>query len=122
MVSTDTVAGFTLVDASNNADLLELNDGTTVSLADYGTTSFTIRANLVSGLSIGSMQMVLTGPRSRTQRENWKPFSLYGDNGPDDLNGKSLPVGSYRLVATAYSRIGLTGDVMDTLTVNFTVE
>ena len=120
-VGTKTVAGFTLVNASNNAYLLDLSDGTTVALADHGTNSFTIRANLVSGLSIGSMRMVLTGRRSHTQSENWKPFFLYGDDGPGDPYGKSLRVGSYRLVATAYSRTGLRGDVLGTLAVNFTV-
>ena len=43
-----TVKSFTLVDASNNVDLTPLKDGDTVSLAAYGASSYTIRANLDS--------------------------------------------------------------------------
>ena len=52
------------------------------------------------------------------------PHSLYGDNasGPNsNLNGESLPVGSYTLTAVAYAEAALGGDKLGTLEVSFTV-
>ena len=53
--------------------------------------------------------------------ENITPYSLYGDQGKNNLNGEPLPTGTYTLTATAYSGKRLAGDQLGTLTVSFTV-
>ena len=127
--ATEAILGLTLVDARPrraNEDLLALADGAAIVLSDYYTSTFALRADPVSGVSIGSMELELSGPLAHTQTENHLPYSLFGDQAfawtpSEDLNGRSLPAGSYTLAATAYSGRDLGGHALDTLEVGFTV-
>ena len=69
------------------------------------------------------MSFELSGPPdpTHTHTEDWQPYSLYGDEGPDNYAGEALAVGEYRLVVTAYNRRGGTGKTLQTLEINFTV-
>ena len=53
--------------------------------------------------------------------ESYAPYSLYGDEGGQNLIGAPLPAGSYRLTATAHSEKGAGGDQLGRLEVSFTV-
>ena len=121
------LTGFVLVDASTNADLGPVANGGTVSVSQGG--SYGVRAEVSSDFGVGSVVLSLEGPDAgdeHTQTENIVPWSLYGDRGDGAggraLNGRALAAGSYTLTATAYAARRGSGDVLDTLTVSFTVE
>ena len=115
------LAGFTLVDASDQAVLATLSDGATLALADPANGSYGIRADTKSGAQIGSVRLQLTGAKSVDQTDGFAPYSLYGDQGENGLNGGNLPVGAYTLTATAYSEGGLGGDTLGIIEMSFTV-
>ena len=117
--STGRLTGFTLVDATNNVDLLQLADGVIVDLDNYTTSQFGIRADVTSDQGIGSVRLELTGPKSKTTTENYLPYSLYGDD-PGMIRGEPLPAGEYQIQATTYPQRGLAGKAIQTLTVSFT--
>ena len=119
--TTGPLAGFTLVDASDQTVLATLTDGASVELADADGGSYGIRADLEAGESAGSVRLELSGAKTVSRTESVAPYSLYGDGGEDALNGEALPAGSYTLTATAYSESGLAGEVLGTLEVSFTV-
>ena len=118
------LTGFTVVDASANPQtvLATLANGDTLTLDDPQGGSFGIRADIKAGSEIGSVRLQMTGGRSEDKTENIFPYSLHGDNGENDLGGGNLPVGSYTLTATAYSKGNLDGEKLGTLTVSFTVK
>ena len=119
---TSVIAGFSLI-AGDSADVLQnLVDGDVVAAGDYDTGSFAIRADIAEGKTVGSVSLSLVqGTDVRERTENWAPYSLYGDEGHDDLDGDSLPAGNWQLTATAYALTKLQGDVLGSLTVSFTV-
>ena len=119
--TTGPLAGFTLVDASDQTVLATLTDGASVELADADGGSYGIRADLEAGESAGSVRLELSGAKTVSRTESSAPYSLYGDGGANALRGGSLPAGSYTLTATAYSESGLAGEVLGTLEVSFTV-
>ena len=118
--ATGQLTGLTLVDTVNHVDLHQLTDNSVVDLDDYTTSQFGIRADVTSADGIGSVRLELTGPTSKSQTENWKPFSLYGDHS-GKIKGKQLTAGDYRIEATAYSEPGLGGTALQTLSVSFTL-
>ena len=119
--TTGPLAGFTLVDASDQAVLASLTDGASVELADPDGGSYGIRADLANGETAGSVRLELTGAKTVSRTESAAPYSLYGDGGANALRGGSLPAGSYTLTATAYAESGRAGDQLGTLEVSFTV-
>ena len=118
------LTGFTLVDASDQTVLATLSDGGSVELADPGGGSYGIRVDFDSNVSIGSVQLGLSGTKTVTRTENFAPYSLYGDSnqgGASDLYGEALPAGSYTLRVTAYAGSNLGGDVLGVLEISFTI-
>ena len=119
------LAGFTLVDAADQSVLASLTDGASVELADPDGGSYGVRADLVSGETVGSVSLELTGAKTvALKTENIVPYSLYGDyvSGQGrNLNGEDLPAGSYTLRAVAYSEGSLSGDKLGTLEISFAV-
>ena len=114
------LTGFTVLDASDQTELAQLEDGDTLALDDPDGGSYGVRAEVDSSAQIGSVRLELTGARSVTQTENVAPYSLYGDDA-DGVHGEALPAGSYTLRATAYSESRGNGDELGTLAVSFTV-
>ena len=115
------LAGFTLVDASNQNVVATLTNGASVELADPDGGSYGIRAYLAEGETVGSVRLEFTGAKAVSRTENIAPYSLYGDGGANALNGQALPAGSYTLTATAYEDGNLGGQVLGTLEVSFTI-
>ena len=79
------VVGFTLVDAEGglpDLDIAMIEEGSVLYLGLAGP-RFNIRADLhADGPELGSMRLVLTGQRARTQLEpSGAPYSLFGDDG-----------------------------------------
>ena len=114
------LAGFTVVDASDQSVVGTLADRGTLPLNDPDNGSYGVRADLEAGAEIGSMRLQLSGGKDVDKTENIAPYSLYGD-GDGNLDGESLPAGEYTLTATAYAERGLGGAVLGTLAVSFTV-
>ena len=96
------LTGFTLVDAGDQSVLATLDEGAAVELDDPDNGSYGIRAETASGVSIGSVELELSGQKTESRTENWAPYSLYGDDG-SSLYGGPLAAGSYTLRATAYA-------------------
>ena len=114
------LAGFTVVDASDQTAVGTLTDGATLALDDPDNGSYGVRADLKSGEEIGSVRLELAGAKDVARTENIAPYSLYGDDA-DGLHGQALPAGEYTLTATAYAEARLGGAVLGTLAVSFTV-
>ncbi len=115
------LAGFTLVDASDQTVLATLTAGSSVEVADPDGGSYGIRADVDANANIGSVRLALSGAKTVSRTEKVAPYSLYGDGGADALDGASLPAGSYTLTATAYANSNLGGDELGTLEVSFTI-
>ena len=105
---------FMLVDGASGDALGVIADGATLTLPDpYGV--YRIRAVPSSAARIGSVRFVLTGAKSATRTDSDGMFGVF------DAPGQTLPAGDYTLSATAYAEEDARGDVLDTLTVSFTV-
>ncbi|MGI9546586.1 MAG: HYR domain-containing protein [Flavobacteriaceae bacterium] len=115
---TNSVTGFVLVDAENNRDIMTLEEGWVVDLLALPRTNFNIRANVTR--DVGSVALRLTGAIKTYRTENKAPFSLFGDSGGNYYSGH-LPIGSYELTATPYTRSNLGGLTGTPLTINFTI-
>ncbi len=118
------LTGFTLVDASDQSVLATLTDGASVELADPDGGSYAVRADVDTEATIGSVELSLSGAKSVSRTENLAPYSLYGDHRDGEsrnLDGESLPAGSYNLTATAYANRNLGGDELGTLEISFTI-
>ena len=118
--STNPLLSFTLVDASDQTILATLTVGAEIELDDPANGSYGIRVDLATDAEVGSVLLELSGAKTVSQTENIAPYSLYGDDGTN-LNGESLPAGSYTLRATAFSESGGGGDELQVLEVSFTV-
>ena len=118
--ATGPLAGFTLVNASDQAVVGSLTDGAALTLDDPANGSYGIRVDTETGAEIGSVRLELSGAKTVSQTENYVPYSLYGDDN-DGLHGEGLPSGAYTLRATAYSGGNLSGDDLGTLETSFTV-
>ena len=122
-VSQAIITGFTMLEDGNQSNSLDLVDGATVALADYGVNDFDIRADLSDESKVGMVALELSGAHVQThsKEEGATPYSLYGDAGPDDLHGESLAIGRYTLKATAYGKESQSGTVLGKLEISFSV-
>ena len=120
VAAADTLVGFTLVDTSDQSEMATLTDGAAITLVDPAGGSYGIRVEVATGAEVGSVRLELSGEKSVSRTENSQPYSLYGDDGTN-LNGESLPAGSYTLRATAYSEDNLGGDELQALETAFSV-
>ena len=74
-----------------------------------------IRAR-ITGLTVGSVFMELSGDKTVSRTENIVPYDQFGDRG-----GETFSPGSYTIKATVYSGSARSGDVLATSTVSFTI-
>ncbi|HRK32479.1 MAG TPA: hypothetical protein PLD59_15550, partial [Tepidisphaeraceae bacterium] len=116
-VAATAVSSFTLVNASNEQDLMTIADGATISLARLPTRNLNVRAN-VTGSPIGSVVFKLDSQNPRI--ESAAPFALFGDTNGNYRNG-SFALGQHTLIGTPFAGTGGTGTAGTPLTVNFTV-
>ena len=120
VAAADTLVGFTLVDTSDQSEMATLTDGAAITLVDPAGGSYGIRVEVATDTEVGSVRLELSGEKSVSRTENTQPYSLYGDDGTN-LNGESLPAGSYTFSATAYSEDNLGGDELQALETAFSV-
>lgn len=113
------VFGFVLYDAITDQPIMPLVDGAMISLPALQNQTLAIRA-LPGTDPLESMELVLTGPVSRKQRENNAPYFSFGDNqGSGDIYGKGFKPGMYTFSATPYSLDGLKGTAGATQMISF---
>ncbi len=107
------VAGFTLVNGADGADIGALRDGDELAA---GLGALEIRADLGAGESVGSVHFELGGAKTVERTENLAPYELFGGQG-----GETFGAGSYTLTATPYAERGLGGAAGVAASVSFTV-
>ncbi|MDX1530264.1 MAG: DUF5060 domain-containing protein, partial [Rhodothermales bacterium] len=112
-VAAQSVMGFTLVDATTNADLGPLTDGQVVEAFE----GLNVRAD-VSG-AVGSVRFGFDGDPNYST-ESVAPYALAGDSG-GNYNPLTLGSGTYVLTATPYTGAGASGDAGAPLTITFSV-
>lgn len=112
------VTSFTLVNAENGKDIMDINEGDVLNLASLPTQKLNIRANADPG-TVGSVAFDLSGQQTHRQIENQLPYALYG--GDNLYNGWTPAEGSYTLTATPYSAPKADGTVGTAHTVGFSV-
>ncbi len=110
------VTSFTLVNASNDQDIVTLNNGDLIDITALPTTNLTIRANTTS--DVESVRLVLSGAKNKGQTENVAPYALYGDNA-GNYAGSTFILGNYTITASPYSGGNLGGTLGTPLTVSF---
>ena len=110
------ITGFTLVNASTDADIGAL--GASVTATRNGV--YGIRAEVAPNADIGSIVMQLSGEVAHSQTESVAPYSLYGDRNNRE-HGRALDEGTYTISATAYAEPRGQGDVIGTRALTFTV-
>lgn len=71
--------------------------------------------------NVESVEIVLTGKREHTQRENVEPYMLNGDYGWSRSVPFNLPAGSYTISATAYPYNQNQGWASDTTSFDFVI-
>jgi hypothetical protein len=106
---------FDLINSSTDQVISSLSNGGTVNNG----ANINFKANS-SFSGTKSVYLVLNGTTNRSRVENVAPYTLFGDSNGNYFNG-SLPVGSYSLTATAYSGTNLSGTVLGTKKISFTV-
>ena len=109
---------FTLVNATDDTDILTLTEGMVIFTGDLPSTALNIRANTFPE-TVGSVVFTLSGTVTATQTEGVAPYALFGDSG-GDYNPGSLPVGTYTLTGQPYEGPGQTNPCIP-LTINFEI-
>ncbi|WP_051160071.1 T9SS type A sorting domain-containing protein [Cyclobacterium qasimii] len=95
------IEGFTLVNATDDADIIAIKDGDIVDLSAFKGKKFNIRANTPVNQVQGGVGMEISGTINLSKFEKFKPYALFMDtNG--DYAGVDLPEGNYTLSATAF--------------------
>ncbi len=110
------VTGITLINAASDVALYPLTNGMVINVATLPTQNLSIEAFVTS--DVGSVRMVLTGSKTKTQTENNAPLALYGNSGPDYL-GSNFGLGTYTITVTPYSAKYLGGTQGTPRTITF---
>ena len=115
IINNPSIKSFTLVDATNNADLMDLKDS---SILDLGVlpAKLNIRANTMPS-HVGSVLFNLNGLE---HIENFTPYALAGDENGNYKSWKPK-VGNYTLSATPYILPYATGKAGSKSTIKFKV-
>ena len=119
-VAASPLAGFTLVDASTNTDVGTITDGGTFTLSDPANGSYGVRVETAANAEFGSVKLALSGAKGGDADRELRPLVAVRRR-RHERGGRGLPVGSYRLSATAHEERGGQGTQLQTLAVAFTV-
>ncbi|MEO0363448.1 MAG: hypothetical protein AAF322_20165, partial [Pseudomonadota bacterium] len=107
-------------DADTGERLAPADDGATLDAALFEGRQVTIAAEPADGVAIGSVR--LEAPGLNDKIENVAPYALFGDRSGDFLGGADLPPGDYEVTLTAFAGKNGTGAVLDSFTIDFSVE
>ncbi|WP_420335594.1 Ig-like domain-containing protein [Roseibium sp.] len=111
---------FNFVDTDTNEVIAALNDGDVLAADLFEGRNVSIAAYHIDADSpVESVQLTLG---SQTRLENVEPYALFGDTRGDFYDGMTLEAGSQNLQYSAYSEDKGNGDLLETMTLQFTVE
>lgn len=113
------ISNFTIVDAHNDADLLDIAPDMSINLDKIHGKDLNIRANW-EAINVESVAMNLSGPINGKWIENTTPYTLFGHISGDYLGQKLLP-GSYSLSAVAYGGDMGEGRIVKSVSIQFTI-
>lgn len=119
IVKKQAIESFTLINADNNTDILELTEGLQINVNNLPS-KLSIRAN-TDPSKVGSVQLKLSGPTEINQTENIMPYALFGDNNGTYI-GQKLEAGNYNIKATPYTKTNRNGEEGVSLSINFSIE
>ncbi len=94
-------SGFTLVDASTNQDIRQLNTANVPEIINLQETGNQLNIRADFGSIVGSVVFIMDDQMVR--RENVFPFALFGNNPPLIYLPGSLPLGRHTLTAVPFS-------------------
>jgi hypothetical protein len=112
------LSGMTLINAATNQSMGAFVNGAVVDLSTPDK-KISVRADVVAGKAVGSVQWVLDGKVFRT--ENSQPFAVANDSGGKFLPWNIAP-GSYTLTVIPFSGTGATGTRLPSVSTTFTVK
>jgi glucose/arabinose dehydrogenase len=111
------ITALRVYNAVDDTDLGSLANGQALSYHALGTWGLTIAA--LSGPQVGSIRWGLDG-NSNFRTESFAPYALGGDT-DGDLTPIKLNIGTHTLTVTAFSGSNASGDVLQSVTLNFTI-
>ncbi|MEO0978565.1 MAG: Ig-like domain-containing protein [Pseudomonadota bacterium] len=111
---------FNFVDTDTNEVIAALNDGDVLAADLFEGRKVSIAAyHLDADSPVESVQLTLW---SLSRLENVEPYALFGDTRGDFYDGMTLEAGPQDLQFSAYSEDKGAGDLLETMTLQFTVE
>ncbi|UZR98580.1 PKD domain-containing protein [Chondrinema litorale] len=125
--SSNAFVSFSLMNAQTNQPISgfeTIANGAVINLTNLPTQNINIRAN-TNPATVGSVQFDLTssnGGTSKSAKENAAPYALFGDVAGNYNSWPSSGVQagySYQLVGKAYQNANLQGNLLGTLTIQF---
>lgn len=108
---------FTLVNAENNQDILELTEGIQIDMSTLPTLNLNIRANTTE--DVQSVAISIDGTQRFSRTENFVPYALYGDAPTGNYFKNEFEIGTYTITATPFSSNELKGEKGTSLSLTF---
>jgi hypothetical protein len=93
------ITNFELIDAATDTKIADISNGATITVP-ANSYSFNVNAVVESGKQIGSMSFDMDGMHSNV--ENFAPYALCGNSGPDFFACRKLGLGPHALVAVPW--------------------
>jgi hypothetical protein len=113
-----------LFDTDTDTLIAVLEEGSQISASLLEGRNVTIAATVPNGSALSgqveSARLNLNQGQI-TQTENVEPYALYGDRKGDFFRGEPIPLGNNSLIFELYSENKAQGQLVDTITVNFTI-
>ncbi|GLR16080.1 hypothetical protein GCM10007940_06950 [Portibacter lacus] len=104
------------MNASNNEVIFDMNDDMTINLTETGS-----QLNIIATIDgeVGSVRFSYDSD-DNYQTENIAPYALAGDSN-GNYNAWTPALGDHNIVARAYAGSGASGNLLDSINLNFTV-
>ncbi|MDX2302308.1 MAG: hypothetical protein NW226_05880 [Microscillaceae bacterium] len=109
---------FLLINTQTEEVIAEITEGLVLDLSVFNLTEFGIVMSIFPN-GTKSVNLKLNGPIIHQKAESAQPFSLFGDQGAQDITGKTPVLGNYSFSADLYPESGLQGEIAMTRTRNF---
>ena len=114
------ITSLMLINADSDQDLFLIEDGMQINADLVQNIGLNVRVN-TNPTIVGSVYAELSGEISSTRSENVAPYAIFGDNGSGGYYGRQLPIGTYQLTVSVYSGSNLSGAIIETNTINFSI-